>query len=109
MTNHAETGAQFRPDWERARTEVAAVEVTHSQRRADAVNALCLIARLHHLAAEPAHLAHQLGWTPSHLHATDDLLLAAKHIGLKARLCRSKHGRLNLAPLSALALMIDGR
>jgi subfamily B ATP-binding cassette protein HlyB/CyaB len=70
--------------------------------------ALCLIARLHHIAAEPAHLAHQLGWTPSHIASTADLLLAAKHIGLKAKLSRTTIDRLNLAPLPALALMRDG-
>ena len=73
-----------------------------------ALSALCLIARLHHIAADPAHLAHlahQLGWPPSHQPDTADLLLAAKHIGLKARLSRSTIDRLKLAPLPALALL----
>ena len=70
-----------------------------------ALTALCLIARLHHIAADPAHLAHQLGWPPSHQPDTADLLLAAKHIGLKARLSRSTVDRLTLAPLPALALL----
>jgi len=109
VANQAETGAELRPDGERARTEVAALEVAHSQRPADALHAMCLIARLHHIAAEPAHLAHQLGWPPSHSPSTDDLLLAAKHLGLKAKLSRSPIDRLNLAPLPALALMTDGR
>ncbi len=74
-----------------------------------ALQSLCVIARLHHVAAEPAHLAHQLGWPPSHTPSTDDLLLAAKHLGLKAKLSRSPTDRLNLAPLPALALMNDGR
>ena len=74
-----------------------------------ALQSLCVIARLHHIAAEPAHLAHQLGWPPSHTPSTDDLLLAAKHLGLKAKLSRSPIDRLNLAPLPALALMNDGR
>ena len=74
-----------------------------------ALQSLCVIARLHHIAAEPAHLAHQLGWPPSHTPSTDDLLLAAKHLGLKAKLSRSPVDRLNLAPLPALALMNDGR
>jgi len=39
------------------------------------LSALCLIARLHHIAAEPAHLAHQLGWPASHEPDVDDLLL----------------------------------
>lgn len=73
------------------------------------LQSLCVIARLHHIAAEPAHLAHQLGWPPSHRPSTDDLLLAAKHLGLKAKLSRSPIDRLNLAPLPALALMTDDR
>jgi len=60
------------------------------------------------MAADPAHLAHQLGWSPSHLPTASDLLLAAKHIGLKAKLSRSPIDRLNLAPLPALALLRDG-
>ncbi|MEQ1685516.1 MAG: type I secretion system permease/ATPase [Burkholderiaceae bacterium] len=67
--------------------------------------ALCVIARLHQVAADPAHLAHQLGWPASHRPGTSDLLLAAKHIGLKAKLTRSTADRLNLSPLPALALL----
>jgi ATP-binding cassette, subfamily B, bacterial HlyB/CyaB len=69
------------------------------------LQALCLIARLHHIAAEPAHLAHQLGWSPSHQPGVDDLLTAAKHLGLKAKLSRSSADRLSIAPLPALAVM----
>jgi ATP-binding cassette, subfamily B, bacterial HlyB/CyaB len=69
------------------------------------LSALCLIARLHHIAADPAHLAHQLGWPASHAPDVDDLLLAAKRLGLKAKRSRSSVDRLNLAPLPALALM----
>jgi ATP-binding cassette, subfamily B, bacterial HlyB/CyaB len=38
-----------------------------------------------------------------------DLLLAAKHIGLKAKVSRTTAERLTLAPLPALALLNDGR
>ena len=69
------------------------------------LSALCLIARLHHIAADPAHLAHQLGWPASHVPDARDLLLAAKHLGLKARRSRSAIDRLGLVPLPALALM----
>ena len=72
-----------------------------------ALAALCLIARLHQVAAEPAHLAHQLGWSPSHRPTPSDLILAAKQIGLKARLSRSSANRLALVPLPALALLRD--
>jgi ATP-binding cassette, subfamily B, bacterial HlyB/CyaB len=66
--------------------------------------ALCVMARLHQISADPAHLAHQLGWPASHQPGTADLLLAAKHIGLKAKLTRSTADRLSLSPLPALAL-----
>ena len=69
--------------------------------------ALCLIARLHHVAAEPAQLCHALGWPPSHQPSSADFLLAAKHLGLKASLTRCKVERLSLTPLPALALLRD--
>jgi ATP-binding cassette, subfamily B, bacterial HlyB/CyaB len=69
------------------------------------LSALCLIARLHHIAADPAHVAHQLGWAPSHQPSTHDLLLAAKHLGLKTKRSRSSVARLQMAALPALALM----
>ena len=69
--------------------------------------ALCLIARLHHIAADPVHLAHQLGWPPSHRASVDDLLLAAKQLGLKAKRIRTSAERLSLSPLPALALLSD--
>jgi ATP-binding cassette, subfamily B, bacterial HlyB/CyaB len=61
------------------------------------------------LAAEPGALRHQLGKTHSEPIGSDDLLLAARHIGLKAKRSRSAADRLNLVPLPALALMRDGR
>jgi subfamily B ATP-binding cassette protein HlyB/CyaB len=69
------------------------------------LQALCLIARLHHVAAEPATLAHQLGWPASHQPGINDLLLAAKHIGLKAKRSRIGIDRLSLAALPALAVL----
>jgi ATP-binding cassette, subfamily B, bacterial HlyB/CyaB len=70
-----------------------------------ALAALCLVARLHHVAADPEHLAHQLGWPPSHQPTSAELLLAAKHLGLKAKLVRTGPDRLSLSPLPALALL----
>ncbi|MBX9716139.1 MAG: type I secretion system permease/ATPase [Burkholderiaceae bacterium] len=69
------------------------------------LQALCLIARLHHIAADPATLAHQLGWPSSHRIDIDDLLIAARHIGLKAKRSRSHIDRLNLTALPALAVL----
>jgi len=73
-----------------------------------ALSTLCLIARLHHIAADPAHLAHQLGWPASQEPDVDDLLLAALALGLKAKRSRSSAERLELVPLPALAIMSDG-
>jgi len=70
--------------------------------------ALCLVARLHHVAADPSHLAHQLGWSARHVAcASDDLLLAARALGLKAKASRSSAERLELLPLPALAFVGD--
>ncbi len=69
------------------------------------LQALCLIARLHQVAADPATLAHHLGLSASEPFSSADLLRAAKHLGLKAKLSRSSAERLSLAPLPALALM----
>ncbi|MFI0546060.1 MAG: type I secretion system permease/ATPase, partial [Brachymonas sp.] len=67
--------------------------------------ALCAIARFHQVAADPATLAHQLGLSDHSSIDTDDLLRAAQHLGLKAKLSRSTPQRLALTPLPALALM----
>ncbi len=65
--------------------------------------ALCAIARFHQVAADPANLAHQLGLSPSAEIGTQDLLRAAKHLGLKAKLSTTTADRLALTPLPALA------
>lgn len=70
--------------------------------------ALCMIARFHQIAADPATLAHQLGLQSSAAVGTDDLLRAAKHLGLKAKLSKTTPDRLHLTPLPALALMRAG-
>jgi ATP-binding cassette, subfamily B, bacterial HlyB/CyaB len=71
--------------------------------------ALCLIARLHQVAADPAALAHELGKPASEPLDANDILLAAKHLGLKAKRSTSSTDRLNLVPLPAMALLNDGR
>lgn len=70
-----------------------------------ALAALCAIARFHQVAADPATLAHQLGLSSSDSLNTDDLLRAAKHLGLKAKLSSTSIERLPRTPLPALALM----
>ncbi|MGA0608930.1 type I secretion system permease/ATPase [Caldimonas sp. KR1-144] len=71
--------------------------------------ALCAMARLHHIAADPAQIAHQLGKGPSDACSVDDLLLAARQLGLKAKRVKTGLERLGQTPLPALALMRDGR
>ncbi|MFN4004145.1 MAG: type I secretion system permease/ATPase, partial [Hylemonella sp.] len=56
--------------------------------------ALCAIARFHQIAADPATLAHQLGWSANEAPRIDDLLLAAQHLGLKAKRSRTTTDRL---------------
>ena len=70
--------------------------------------ALCAVARLHQIAADPATLAHQLGLTANEPLTTSDVLRAARHLGLKAKLTRTSVERLALTPLPALALMRTG-
>lgn len=67
--------------------------------------ALCAVARFHQVAADPATLAHQLGLSGSDQLSTPDVLRAAQHLGLKAKLSRTSVERLGLTPLPALALM----
>jgi subfamily B ATP-binding cassette protein HlyB/CyaB len=66
---------------------------------------LCAVARLHRVAADPGLLVHQLGWSPNREVGIADLLLAARHLGLKARHHSTSLDRLALAPLPALAVL----
>lgn len=72
---------------------------------ADHLQSLCLLARLHHISATPDLLAHELGVSASKEVSDTELLLAAKHIGLKAKLSRTSGERLPLSALPALARM----
>lgn len=80
-------------------------EAERTVARSGALSALCAIARYHQIAADPAGLAHQLGLMPSDDIGTDELLRAAQHLGLKAKLSQSTSARLSLVPLPALAIM----
>jgi ATP-binding cassette, subfamily B, bacterial HlyB/CyaB len=73
-----------------------------------ALQALALVARLHHVACEPAALIHQLGKSPGEAFLVDDLLLVAQQLGLRAKRVPVAPDRLLLTPLPALALMKDG-
>ena len=74
-----------------------------------AFESLALVARLHRVAADPAALLHQLGKSPSEPLATADLLMAAKHLGLKVKATPTTPERLPLVPLPAIARLHDGR
>jgi subfamily B ATP-binding cassette protein HlyB/CyaB len=67
-----------------------------------------LMLRLLGVAATPEQIAHQLdlGHRPM---GPDDMLRAAKRLGLKARLVTSRPERLARTPLPAIALTRDGR
>lgn len=69
------------------------------------LRALCAIGRLHHVAADPATLAHQLHLSTHEALVPGDLVRAARHLGLKARLSRTTADRLALTPLPALATL----
>jgi len=84
---------------------LSATDATRVTSATTALAALCAIARFHHIAADPASLAHQLGLSPSDPLHCDDLLRAAQHLGLKAKRARTSLERLALTPLPALALM----
>ncbi|RQO54413.1 type I secretion system permease/ATPase [Paucibacter sp. KBW04] len=71
--------------------------------------ALAIVARLHHVAIEPSALRHQLGLGDTDNVSRQDLLLAARQLGLKAKSTSSSSDRLSLQPLPALAFLADGR
>jgi subfamily B ATP-binding cassette protein HlyB/CyaB len=68
---------------------------------------LALLARFHNIAADPAQLAHEHG--DGGPFTVQDLLLAAKALGLKAKRQTIHPERLAHTPLPALALHPDGQ
>jgi ATP-binding cassette, subfamily B, bacterial HlyB/CyaB len=87
-----------------AATRRGASTVVHS----GALAALCTVARLHQVAADPETLRHRLGLAPNEPLDVDDLLRAAQLLGLRAKRIRSRIERLVQTPLPALALMQAG-
>ncbi|MGE5492425.1 MAG: type I secretion system permease/ATPase [Actinomycetota bacterium] len=67
-----------------------------------------MLARFHGVAADPDQLLHQFG-QPGRPFDAADILLAAKHLGLRAKLVRTDPARLGETPLPALAVDADGR
>jgi len=80
MSSQVAAGVESRPDGIHLSEGSALTGSQGPSPAPSALQSLCLMARLHHIAAEPVHLVHQLGWPPSHTPSTDDLLLAAKHL-----------------------------
>jgi subfamily B ATP-binding cassette protein HlyB/CyaB len=69
---------------------------------------LVLIARYHGKSVEPAQLRHEQG-RPGAAFGLEEILLAAKRIGLRARSVSVAPERLETTPLPALARARDGR
>jgi ATP-binding cassette, subfamily B, bacterial HlyB/CyaB len=67
---------------------------------------LLLMASLHGVAADAAQLQHQYGSEPFN---TQTILLAAKQLGLTAKLVKQDPSRLGRAPLPAVAIDREGR
>lgn len=68
---------------------------------------LVVLARFHGVAAEPSHLMHLYGETGKAF-GSDQILLAAKALKLKAKRVQSSISRLSKVPLPAIAVDSDG-
>src|SRR3546814_10020466 len=77
------------------------------QPRDPALPGLRLLAQFHGVPVDPAQLAHQFGGTGEPFDETA-LLLAAKQLGLKAKITAQPAERMAMATLPALALRPDG-
>ncbi|WP_437884410.1 type I secretion system permease/ATPase [Pseudomonas sp. LRF_L74] len=69
---------------------------------------LVILARFHNLAASAEQLAHEFT-PPGEFFGKAELLLAAKQLGLKAKLARSTVSRLSTTPLPAIAADQNGK
>jgi subfamily B ATP-binding cassette protein HlyB/CyaB len=72
------------------------------------LNGLVMLARFHNIAADPDQLAHEFK-TAGLPFTTEQILLAAKHLGLNAKRVKVDVARLDRTPLPAMALDVDGR
>jgi ATP-binding cassette, subfamily B, bacterial HlyB/CyaB len=68
---------------------------------------LVMLARFHHISAEPAQLQHQF-CAPSQLFGVQQILLASKQLGLKAKRVTTTYERLSTTPLPAMAVDKQG-
>ncbi|GBG14817.1 ATP-binding cassette, subfamily B, bacterial HlyB/CyaB [Novimethylophilus kurashikiensis] len=72
----------------------------------NALECLAIIARYHGLAVDPEQLKHEYASTEF---GVTEVLLAAKHLGLKAKSTSVAHDRLANTPLPLLAIGTDGK
>jgi subfamily B ATP-binding cassette protein HlyB/CyaB len=68
---------------------------------------LVMLARFHGVASDPAQLAHQFK-APGEPFGNPQILLAAKHLGLRAKAVHTEAARLARTPLPAMAMAPDG-
>nr|WP_310741135.1 type I secretion system permease/ATPase [Ideonella aquatica] len=80
-----------------------------SDRSWGALEALCLVARFHHVPADPSQLRHELALTSLAPASFEELLRAAKWLHLRAKRVRPAAERLAMQPLPALAFTLDAR
>jgi subfamily B ATP-binding cassette protein HlyB/CyaB len=73
-----------------------------------ALQALALIARMHHVACDPCAMLHEQGLSATEAVSPTPMLRAAKSLGLRAKLTRCSPDRIAFTPLPALAFMRDG-
>lgn len=68
---------------------------------------LVMLARFHQIAADPEQLAHQFR-ADGQPFGQNEILLAAKHLGLQAKPVKVMAERLDRTPLPAMAVDVDG-
>lgn len=90
-------------------------EISHEQASASdslkkdsGLLALVIMARLHGITAEPQQLRHEFGES-GQTFTSEDILLAARSISMKARSVSTQLSRLNFIALPCMAKMKDGR
>ncbi len=88
---------------------MVATTVSHPQPAAVDSGLACLVtlARLHGVPADPDQLAHEFATDGKRL-GNSEILLAAKHLGLQAKVERVRVDRIAKTPLPAMALGGDG-
>jgi subfamily B ATP-binding cassette protein HlyB/CyaB len=96
-SNHDRLGGEFPADQPCA--------TSNSYPRDTGLQCVSIIALLHGIAADEAELRHEFGHEPF---TSKTILLAAKHVGLTAKLIKVELERLDRAALPAIAIDRDG-